>query len=162
MNTLPTNEFPPIYQNLIDKISKNTKPNDYSPPVNYKNIPVLHIKPNDKHADLPLLISCENGNKAIIPTYKNVMRAIAPDNFKVFNNQNNFAESKHENGEIYQITIPGLKQPDILRQYLVFKECLVLDNRPIDHSVAEKTFAKLLIQNLTNKDCMKLEGNARL
>ena len=48
--------------NFVKEISKQPLPNKYSPPMN-NEIPVLHISPNDKYADLPLLVTCENGEK---------------------------------------------------------------------------------------------------
>ena len=155
-----TDSIPKIYQNFLDNLPKKPSPHKFTPPKEYENIPVLHVSVNDKDADLPLLISCENGQKAIIPTSKNAMKKIAHDYFKIFNKKgNNFVESKHQDGEIYQITIPGLKNPEILRKYIVFKESLISDNnldeRFCDELLPEKTFVKLLIQNLTNDNCME-------
>ena len=91
----------------------------------YGDAPIYHIFVNDKYADLPLLIKCENGKKAIIPTLKSVMRCVAPEYFKIFyDKDSNFKESKHEDGSIYSMTIPGLTDPAFVLEYI---EVLHLD-----------------------------------
>ena len=72
----------------------------------YKDIKIYHVYKNDKYADMPLLIHCENGKKAIIPTSKVLMRSMAPDYFNIFKKKGgHFEESRHEDGEIYRMTI---------------------------------------------------------
>ena len=85
----------------------------------YKNVPIHHIYNNDKYTDLPLLIECENGKKAIVPVFKRGMRCFAPVCFKVFYDQNsNFKEKYHQDGEIYPITIPELNDPAFVAKYI--------------------------------------------
>ena len=85
----------------------------------YKDIKIYHVYKNDKYADLPLLIHCENGKKAIIPTFKNQMRSVVPDYFNIFKKKGgHFEESRHEDGRIYEMEIPGLLDPWYVKKYI--------------------------------------------
>ena len=84
----------------------------------YKDIEILHVFPNDKDADLPLLVIAEDDKKVIIPTYKKKMQVYAPDFFKIFDKKKpKFEESKHEDGSVYKTVIPGLTDPCSVQKY---------------------------------------------
>ena len=110
--------------------------NNYQLPEGVFDLQIHHISPHDKSADLPLKIYNHDKSKAaLIPTFKNVMITTFPHFFKIFdknqnNNNNNtifaepiFAESNHQNGEIYEITVPKLKDPKNLADFF---RCVIL------------------------------------
>ena len=123
-----------------DIISKISKTYEYNVDWNYFELSdsdikkhgdlfVHHVFKADRYADLPLLVVCppfpnrhpanENGHKAVIPVFKSQMLSFVPNYFKIFFEKKNFAEKNHKDGELYQITIPGLEKPWNLYYYIV-------------------------------------------
>merc|ERR1712060_578453 len=95
----------------------------------HKDTPIYHITRYDKYADLPLVINCDNGKRAIIPTSKNYMRNFAPEYFKIFyKTDSNFAESKHRDGEFYEMTIPGLLDPKMVAEFIILLSNMQMDD----------------------------------
>ena len=103
----------------------------------YKDIKIYHAYKNDKHADLPLLICCENGEKAIVVTSKNLMRCLAPNYFGESNRR--FRKSRpnepmsHEDGQIYSMRIPGLIDPKHVSDYIqICQSRRSIENKNLD------------------------------
>ena len=88
----------------------------YQLPEGITDLEIHHISIYDKLADLPLKIYNDDKSKAaLIPTFKNIMIVAFPHFFKNFDKNRNsntvFAEANHQDGEIYEITVPKLKDP---------------------------------------------------
>ena len=93
---------------------------------NPENLEIHHAYKFDKHADLPLKIYNHDKSKiAIIPTDKKRMILAIPKYFKVFDEKSLFRESKHQAGEIYEIQIPFLDDPENVADIIK----MVLENR---------------------------------
>lgn len=124
----------------------------------YQDVKIYHVYKNDKYADLPLLICCENGKKAIIPTFKNLMRSLAPNYFDKFyeKEKEDSTESKHEDGQIYSMTIPQLTDPKHVANYIhicqaryaICYYCETIENDNLDNDLIPEFL-------LTIEDCFE-------